>query len=96
MIAVDTSAIVAIVFAEAERAVYRQIIQRASKALISGRRLRKPGLSYTAAGGNAASYSPKACYGSRYSRSCRRALPNWRRPMPPSWLMEREAAIRRI
>jgi len=31
MIAVDTSAIVAIVFDEAERAVYRRIIQRASK-----------------------------------------------------------------
>src|SRR5436853_358052 len=35
MIAVDTSAIVAIVFDEAERAMFRQIIQRASKALIS-------------------------------------------------------------
>ena len=35
MIAVDTSAVVAIVFNEAERALFRQIIQRASKALIS-------------------------------------------------------------
>jgi ribonuclease VapC len=35
MIAVDTSAVVAIVFNEAERALFRQIIQRANKALIS-------------------------------------------------------------
>ena len=35
MIAVDTSAIVAIVFDEAERVTFRQIIQRAGKALIS-------------------------------------------------------------
>jgi ribonuclease VapC len=35
MIAVDTSAIVAIVFDEAERTMFRQIIQRAIKALIS-------------------------------------------------------------
>jgi len=35
VIAVDTSAIVAIVFDEAERATFRQIIQRAGKALIS-------------------------------------------------------------
>src|SRR5271170_1458508 len=35
MIAVDTSAIVAIVFHEAERATFLQVIQRASKALIS-------------------------------------------------------------
>ena len=35
MIAVDTSALAAIVFDEAERARFRHIIQRASKALIS-------------------------------------------------------------
>jgi ribonuclease VapC len=35
MIAVDTSALVAIVFDEAERPAFLQIIQRASKALIS-------------------------------------------------------------
>src|SRR5947207_8127954 len=35
MIAVDTSAIVAIVFDEAERPLFRRIIQRASKVLIS-------------------------------------------------------------
>jgi ribonuclease VapC len=35
MIAVDTSAIVAIVFDEAERPLFRHIIQRAGKALIS-------------------------------------------------------------
>jgi ribonuclease VapC len=35
VIAVDTSAIAAIVFDEVERAVFRHIIQRASKALIS-------------------------------------------------------------
>ena len=35
MIAVDTSAIVAIVFGEAERTAFRQVLQRASKALIS-------------------------------------------------------------
>ena len=35
MIAVDTSAIAAIVFDEGERATFRHIIQRASKALIS-------------------------------------------------------------
>lgn len=35
MIAVDTSALVAIVFDEAERPAFRQIIQRAGKALIS-------------------------------------------------------------
>jgi ribonuclease VapC len=35
MIAVDTSAIVAIVFGEVERAEFRQIIQLAGKALIS-------------------------------------------------------------
>lgn len=35
MIAVDTSAIVAIIFGEAERSVFRQIIARAGKALIS-------------------------------------------------------------
>jgi ribonuclease VapC len=35
MIAVDSSAIAAIVFGEAERAVFRQSIRRASKALIS-------------------------------------------------------------
>jgi ribonuclease VapC len=35
MIAVDTSAIVAIVFGEAERVQFRQAIQRAGKALIS-------------------------------------------------------------
>src|SRR5437763_16460166 len=35
MIAVDTSAIVAIVFDEAERSIFLQTIERASKALIS-------------------------------------------------------------
>ena len=35
MIAVDTSALVAIVFDEAERPAFLQVIQRASKALIS-------------------------------------------------------------
>ena len=35
MIAVDTSAVVAIVFDEAERPAFRQAIRRASKALIS-------------------------------------------------------------
>jgi len=35
MIAVDTSAVVAIAFNETERALFRQIIQRANKALIS-------------------------------------------------------------
>jgi ribonuclease VapC len=35
MIAIDTSAIVAIVFDEAERAMFRHVIRRASKALIS-------------------------------------------------------------
>jgi ribonuclease VapC len=35
MIAVDTSAIVAIVFDEAERPAFRQVIQRATKSLIS-------------------------------------------------------------
>ena len=35
MIAVDTSAIVAIVFAEPERASYRETIRRANRALIS-------------------------------------------------------------
>ena len=35
MIAVDTSAIVAIVFDEVERPAFRRVIQRAAKALIS-------------------------------------------------------------
>lgn len=54
MIAVDTSAIVAIVFDEAERPALLQVIQRDGKALISTVSVVEAGSSFMAVGANGA------------------------------------------
>jgi len=81
MIAVDTSAIVAIAFNEPERAAFRSIIQRSGGALVS---------TVSALEARLVIHGRRGQRGVAIADALLRlsvfeiVLPSWRRPMPPS------------